>query len=255
MKYPIELKPEAGKLLCKLATGIQVREQGGLRWMHFGGDAIQAMLALEDQVHPIIPYQINMLVVLLLNPDPASLLNLGLGGGSFERFFSAFMPGLPLTSVELNSDVIQLQRDYFPIPGSASVIQSDAGSYLTGCAESYDVILCDIFEQADIPSSLGQDSFYADAFRLLTTNGVLAINLLPQTEAELINTLLAVRSSFDHLLLLELPDFKNILLFCLKQDPPGPSQLEQRAEALITNTGIDLSHVAGCIRALPKPQR
>jgi len=255
MKYPIELKPETGKLLCKLATGIQVREQGGLRWMHFGGDAIQAMLVLGDPVRPIIPYQINMLVALLLNPDPGSLLNLGLGGGSFERFFSAFMPVLSLTSVELNPDVIQLQRDYFSIPGSASVIQSDAGSYLSSCAESYDVILCDIFEQTDIPSSLGQDSFYADAFRLLTTNGVLAINLLPHTEAELLNILLAVRSSFDHLLLLDLPDFKNILLFCLKQDPPGPSQLEQRAEALITNTGIDLSHVAGCIRVLPKPHR
>ncbi len=241
--------------MCRLASGIEVREQDGLRWMHFGGIAIQAMLALEEHRHPVIPYQLNMLSVLLLHTSPGSLLSLGLGGGSFERFFSGFKPGMSLTTVESNPDVIQLQRDYFPVPESVAVIQSDAASYLSHSTEAYDIILCDIFELSHMPSCLDRGDFYANTFRSLTAQGVLAINLLPQSEEELLNILLAIRASFDHLMLLQLPDFKNVLLFCLKQEPPGTTQLQQRAEALLADTGIDLSHVAKDISKLPKPQR
>jgi spermidine synthase len=223
--------------------------------MHFGSDAIQAMLALDDPARPVIPYQLNMLLGLLYNPAPVALLNLGLGGGSFERFFTAFMPGLSLTSVESNPDVIALQREYFPIPCSPVVVQGDAVSFLSGGTDAYDLILCDIFGTSETPGGLARESFYADAFRCLTARGVLAVNLLPQTESGLLTTLLAVRASFDHLLLLELPGFRNILLFCLKQAPPQAGELKQRVGSLLDLAGIDLALASTAARLLPKPQR
>jgi len=232
-----------------------VRELDGLHWMHFGDGAIQAMLALQDPSRPIIPYQLNMLMALLFNPAPASLLNLGLGGGSFERFFTAYMPELSLTSVESDTAVIGLQQEYFPIPDPVPVIECDAATFLAGTNKVFDLVLCDIFARTGPPVCLSQEVFYANIYRHLSAQGVLVINLLPEGEPELLASLLVLRASFSQVVMLQLPGFRNILLFCLKRDPSGHDLLQQRAGDFYAKTGIDLLSAVGSIRLLPKPQR
>lgn len=237
------------------AGEIEVREEGGFRWMHFGGEAIQAMMVLDDPSRPIIPYQTYMLAGLLFNQTPNFLLNLGAGGGSFERFFAAHMPELMVTSVESNPDVIGLLKEHFSIQGNFPIVNQDAAKYLDGCTTSYDMILCDLFDHNDHSSCIFDSGLFADAFRCLSTNGVLAINLLPETEAEMVKILFEVRNSFDRVLMMEVPNYKNILLFCLQQDAPGKDLLELRCEKLQKVFGIDLMDVPGLVIELPKRKK
>jgi spermidine synthase len=255
LEYPIKIKPSDGKLLHAIFTGshnIEVREGYGLRWMHFGGDAIQAMMILQDTSRPIIPYQIYMLWALVLRPNPDFVLNLGVGGGSFERFFAAFLPQVAVTSVESSEEVIGLLREYFPIFPHMPVINQDAEEYLGDCVTTYDLIMCDLFDTSGNLQLTTKACFYGKAMGCLSSKGVFIMNFLPNSEAELVEILAAVRESFQHVLMLLVPHFKNAVLFCLKQEGPDPGLLEQRAYEFLEKTGIDLTEVEKLLVRLPQ---
>lgn len=257
MEYPIRIKPTDGNLIRILrsnADKIEVREGEGVRWMHFGDDAIQAMMIMDEPYMPIIPYQIYMLAVLLFNPAPNFALNLGVGGGSFERFFAHYLPELMVTSVESNQEVIGLLHDYFSVSACIPVINEVAETYLSDCTTCYDLILCDLFDHSGRCSCAHDREFYANAFRCLSSDGVFAINLLPDTESEMVDILLAVRSSFDHVILVEIPNYKNILLFCLRKAAPETELLEQRCARLAESVGIDLADIMDLMVPLPRKQ-
>jgi spermidine synthase len=255
LEYPIRIKPSDGELVHTAGSGphaIEVRECDGLRWVHFGGESIQAMMILDQPSSPIIPYQIYMLGALLFKPAPDFVLNLGVGGGSFERFFAEYLSFAAVTSVESNPDVIGVLRKYFPIPTHMPVINRDAQEFLQDCATAYDVILCDLFDDKEHSPVVLNSSFYHEAFGALSSDGVLVINLLPNTEAEMVDILLAVRKSFHQVFMLLVPHFQNTLLFCLKQDGPGLELLEARAGELLKTTGVDLTDITDLIMELPK---
>ncbi len=255
MEYPIKIRATDGELLHAVHSDrhdIEVREGDGLRWMHFGGDAIQAMMTLEQPSRPIIPYQIYMLGALLFKPDPDFVLNLGVGGGSFERFFTACLPHAAITSLESNPDVINLLRRYFPIPEHMPIINQDAGKFLEDCATSHDVILSDLFDSAGTHPLTFSDSFYHAARESLSNDGVLVVNLLPDTEQEMVDILVAVRKSFQQVYMLLVPYFQNTLLFCLQQDGADSDLMEFRAEKMLATTGVDLTDVTDLIVELPQ---
>jgi spermidine synthase len=258
LEYPIKIKPSDGELVGAVCSGrhnIEVREGEGLRWMHFGGDAIQAMMILQDPSRPIIPYQIYMLGALLFHPAPDFVLNLGVGGGSFERFFAVYVPQAAVTSVESNAEVVRLLRDCFPILAHMPVINLDAEKYLTDCATTYDLILCDLFDSGGNLPLTTKSSFYREVERCLSNNGIFVINLLPDTEAEMVDILAAVRESFQHVLLLLVPLFQNTVLYCLKQDSPDSDMIERRATKFLQETGIDLTDIADLVVQLPQREK
>ena len=255
MEYPIKIKPSDGVLLHAVYSGphhIEVREGDGLRWMHFGDGCIQAMTVLDDPSKPIIPYQIYMLGTLLFRPAPDFVLNLGVGGGSFERFFSAFLPQSVVTSVESNQEVIALLRNYFPVHAHTPVINQDAEKFLIGCATSYDLIISDLFDTTRSLHLTKNSKFYREVMRCLSSKGVFVINLLPESEAEMADILVAVRDSFQHVFMLLVPHFQNTVLFCLRDGVPDRGLLKQRAKELFVETGVDLTDVVDLVVELPK---
>jgi spermidine synthase len=232
---------------------VEIRELGSQRWMHFGGEAIQSLIDLDHPELPVLAYTRAMLASLLFNPNPSRLLNLGVGGGSFERFFHTKMPHLELTSVESNPVVIDLVRRFFQFPTEPKVIIDHADHFLSTQHECFDIVLCDLFDRASHPPCLRDSNFYQHALQSLTDEGVLALNLLPANQPELLNILLAVRRSFDWVRVLDIPDHRNILLFCLRQQGPNTEILEARAQNLKQQWGVDLTEIPQRLQRLPKP--
>jgi len=254
-EYPQALTSRDGKLLHSETTDdqfIAIRELDNLRWMHFGDDAVQAVIKLDEPARIVLPYNIAMLAALLFPERPRKLLNLGVGGGTFERFFSARMPDLGLTSVESSAAVIRLARQFFLVPEQVPVINDSAGRFLNADSSKYDVMFCDVYGDRQRPDCLADNRFYADASRCLAVDGVLVINLLPASEAELLEILLAVRQHFAWVCLLEFPDHRNVLLFVSTQQAPATATLEARAAALSPGLGVDLAGIPARLRRLPE---
>jgi len=147
--------------------------------------------------------------------------------------------------------VIRLAKEYFCIPAHCQLIHDSAEHYLAQEQSAFNIILCDMFAGEKHPDCLYDNNFYADAFRCLKDDDVLAINLLPLSEKELIKILLPIRNHFDWVLLLETPNHANIILFALSNEPPTKSKLETRASELVKVLDIDLTDIPNKLHILP----
>jgi len=230
---------------------IEIRECDNLRWMHFGGDAIQSVMDINQPSEPQQAYSIAMLATMLFLEQPKNVLIMGLGCGTFERLFMACMPELVITSIESNPAVIRLAKRFFMIPEEYPVINATAEHFIATNRPVYNMVYCDIFNRQHHPVCLFDDEFYRNIFQRLSTNGVLVVNLLPGSESELLNCLLAARKYFEWGYLLDFPDHRNILLFFLKQNPPKLAKLDQQATLLSEKLKMDLADIPARFTKLP----
>ena len=222
---------------------IEVREWENYRWLHLSDHSVQTLM-LTDAVNQVaLPNIQALLAVLLFCPSSKRLLNFGLGGASLERYLTSKWPEIDITSVESNRQIIQLAKEFFNLPKSINVIHDSAENFISKHSDNYDIILCDIFV-ADIQASCLYDrNFYENISHCLDKTGVLAINILPESEEDVVNVLLPLKNYFDHIYLLEFPDFSNAIIFASCERIPDRAELIRRADDLLKKTGLDLRDI------------
>ncbi|HYS75836.1 MAG TPA: hypothetical protein VEM38_07085, partial [Burkholderiales bacterium] len=71
---------------------IEIVEEGGVRILQIGGNAIQSAMRLAAPDRIELDYVRAMMAFLLFHPDPRDVLLVGLGGGSMARFIHQRMP-------------------------------------------------------------------------------------------------------------------------------------------------------------------
>jgi spermidine synthase len=157
-----QLQPDESNLLfsCEInGESIEVREWQQFRWLHLSDNSVQSLIHLDAIEQVALPNIQALLATLLFCPRPKSLLNLGLGGASLERYLVANRPGLKIQSVESNELVIKIAQDYFYLPKTIDVVHDAAEKYISNCHDTFDIILCDIFA-VNFAASFG-DNFSA----------------------------------------------------------------------------------------------
>jgi spermidine synthase len=242
----VDLKPDESELLYSgqiNAESIEVRQWQQFRWLHLSDESVQSLMQLEQPDQIILANIQALLAVLLFFPEPKALLNLGLGGASLERYLDSNWPDLKVSSVESNEQVIQLAREYFSLPEKVDVIHDSAEHFLENHNEQYDIILCDIFVADNQASCLYDKMFYTNISRCINSAGVMAINILPENEDDVVNVLLPIKDHFGYLYLLEFEDYSNAIIFATKEKIPDVSVLDKRADKLLANTGLDLKDI------------
>lgn len=238
-----DLAPEQSKVLYSESSNaqlIEVREYENYRWLQLGGDSIQGLLDVNSPENILLPNIQALLMTLLVCPEPGRLLNLGFGCGSIERFLIEYFPTLQITSLESNESVIRLADEFFLVSDKVNMVSDLAESYLQKEKLSYDIILCDIFIDEEHPACLYEEEFYANIFKCLDNNGVLALNLLPESEDDVVNILLPMKKYFDHISLLEVPNHFNAVVFASSCKLPDTGELEESATSLFQKTTLDL---------------
>jgi spermidine synthase len=241
-----ELKPDESQLLYSgelEKKSIEVREWREYRWLHIGDDSVQALMLLNAVDQIVLPNIQALLSVLLFCPSAKHVLNLGLGGASLERYLDSRWPEIKIRSVESNEQVIQLAKDYFNLPESIDVIGDSAESFLSTHNDIYDIVLCDIFVADTQASCLYDNDFYANIYNCLDKEGVLAINILPESEEDVINVLLPIKNHFNYIYLLEFPDYTNAIIFASCRKLPSIVELKKRANDLFEKTALDLRDI------------
>jgi spermidine synthase len=161
-----------------------VEQDGESVIMSFDEVSVQSRMRLDDPTALDLDYSRVMMAFLLLQPQPASILMIGLGGGSLAKYCHRHLPQARITVVEINPEVIAA-RDTFQVPADGelfSVVQGDGAAFLaTSPRDSYDVILVDGFgADGEQPEALCSLAFYKACRAALRPSGVLMVNLQDQ---------------------------------------------------------------------------
>lgn len=222
-----------------------VKETVEYRWFEYGGQGIQSLMNIKSPEKILTPVSQSLLFFLLWKNKPLKVLNLGLGGGAFERTL-ATMSSVLLTSVEVSLPVIDMAKRYFKLPQKVHVVCQGAEDFISTTQNKYDVILCDMFIEEKSPNFLFSGAFYQQLQKISLNKSVVIINLQAETDEQLLLALFEIKKSFPHIALIDFDDYKNIVIICSSHEIP---QRERLQEKLTGFTQVDLT---GLEKIIPK---
>ena len=226
----------------------QVLETRHALSLHFDALATQSFMSRKDPHKLVLGYTRTMMGFLLLQPTPARISMIGLGGGSLAKYCYRHLANTKVVAIEINPAVIAL-REQFQIPPDderLEVVCADGAEYVANQNAHPDVILVDGFLADGMPEQLGTADFYAACYARLADNGVLVANFL-ESDPDIPLYLEEVGTAFGKSMSLSLAeDSANYTLFAWKGPNKLPSldALLARARVLQTSHPLNLTAAA-----------
>jgi spermidine synthase len=178
---------DTGRLLHSqrsLYREVLVYETGSVRCMCFTRHCRVGRQSCMDMRHPnrlVMAYPQMMLGSLYVDPDPRSILIVGLGGGTLPRALQQMLPQAKIDVVEIDPAVVEVARRYFDFHdgGTVRVAEMDGRVFVRRARREgrhYDLIMLDAFDHEYIPEHLLTREFLTEVKDLLASGGVLAAN-------------------------------------------------------------------------------
>ncbi len=167
-----------------LYRNIEVKETETRRCLVFAvkrGDRNQTCINLSRPERVVFPYVRMTFAGLLLNPEPASILIVGLGGGTIPTVLSEILPKTTIHVVEIDEAVVRVAKKYFAFEETdrMKVFVQDARVYIKRALlrkQHYDLVILDAFTGDYIPEHLMTQEFLEEVRGLLLDDGVLVAN-------------------------------------------------------------------------------
>ena len=162
---------------------IRVVDRSGVRTLCFD-DTWQTRMSLQNPLNGHFEYTEYFHMPFLWNARMTNVLMIGLGGASTQRSFQHFYPGLTVETVEIDPEVLQTAKDYFQFSESNTqkVHVADGRMYLKRDPAKHDLIILDAYLGGryglGIPQHLATKEFFELTRDHLTTNGVVAYNVI-----------------------------------------------------------------------------
>ena len=162
---------------------IRVVDENGLRVLYFD-DAPESQISMQDPLKGHFEYTEYFHMAWLWNMQLTNVLMVGLGGGTAQRAFEHYYPDMTVETVEIDPMVLQVARDYFSFTESArqKVHQADGRVFLRRSTAHHNLIILDAYVSGRYGSSIPQHLATKEFFELvrdhLTTNGVVAYNVI-----------------------------------------------------------------------------
>jgi len=167
-----------------MTTPIDISEESGVRFLHFGTTWIQGAMRIARPWSLELEYTREMMVSLLLRDGahwPRKVLLIGLGAASLTKFLYRHRLFAHLTVVEIEPAVAVAASLYFKLPEDQkriNLVIGDGAEYVLNCNKKFDLILVDGFDKNARPGALDTLPFYQMCRARLGDDGVMAVNLL-----------------------------------------------------------------------------
>jgi spermidine synthase len=222
---------------------IRVVDDRGIRVLSFDG-SMETRMSLADPNQGHFEYTEYFHMPLLWNSQMSNVLMIGLGGASTQRSFQKHYPAVKIETVELDPAVVNVARDYFYFRESPTnkVVVSDGRLYLRRSDQQYDAIIVDAYVKSrygsHVPYHLATKEFFTMASERLSTNGVLAYNMIGTLHGQRADILGAVyrtmNTVFPNVYLFPATDSLNVVMIASK-DPKRMTPIEawQKAHELV----------------------
>ena len=152
-----------------------------------------------------------------IEAPPRDIAILGLAGGTAARqYTAAYGPGVQITGVEIDPDILDVARRYFHLdePNVHPVV-ADARYWLDTQASRYDVIVMDAYRQPYIPFHLTTREFFSEVRDHLRPGGVAVVNAgRTATDYRLVEALASTMAAvYPTVFLVDVPQFANTLIY------------------------------------------
>jgi spermidine synthase len=166
----------------RLSPQVTLSEEGGVRYLHFGTVWVQGAMRIGRPWKIELEYQQQMMAPLLFLPEPARVLQLGLGAAALARFCWKHLPRAEVAVVEVSDEVVATARRWFALPDDderLSVLVDDARHVVAHprLRRSFDWLQVDLYDRAARGPVLDDEPFYAACRRLLRAPGIAVFNL------------------------------------------------------------------------------
>ncbi|HMM55007.1 MAG TPA: fused MFS/spermidine synthase [Candidatus Desulfobacillus sp.] len=231
-----------------MAFPVDIREEAGVRYLHFGSEWIQGAMRLARPWSLELDYTRVMMASLLLRPQagwPRRALLVGLGAASLAKFLYRHRPRARLTVVEIEPRVVATAQQFFRLPHDPPRLRieiGDAAAWLAASREDFDLILIDGFDAAASAGALDSLPFYRDCRAHLRGDGLVAANLLGRSRLVRASVARLGKAFDQRALAFPACDHGNVIAFAAVGEairvPVG--ELGLRAVALRKASGLNL---------------
>ncbi len=229
---------------------IRVVDEGGLRTLCFD-DGLETRMSIPNPLQGHFEYTEYFHTPWLWNTNISSVLMIGLGGGSVQRAFEHFYPNVRIDSVEIDPAVVRVAETYFGFRSSdrQKIFVEDGRMFLRRSPARYDLIILDAYIQgrygSSIPQHLATREFFELARNHLTTNGVLAYNVIGSINnwhAEIVGAIYrTLKTTFPQVYLFPAQSSQNVVLIATRATiRADASALRRRAYTMVQTQRLTL---------------
>jgi spermidine synthase len=231
--------------LHKLTLPIDIREEAGVRYLHFGSEWVQGAMRIARPWNLELEYTREMMASLLLRDAPRKVLLIGLGAASLTKFLYRHYPLVHLTVVEIDSAVVAAARQFFKLPEDPkriNLVIGDGAEFILNGGKKFDLILVDGFDENARSGALGTLPFYQACRTRLSDDGVMAINLFGNSRSFATSLKRITEAFTDRALVFPSCESGNAIAIAAAGDPIEISfdDLRENALALKEATGLNL---------------
>jgi len=169
---------------------VNLSESDGVRYLHLGSEWIQGAMRIAAPFDLELEYVQRMMAWLLFDA-PESVqgrhaMQLGLGAGAITKFCYKIL-SMTCTAIELNPRVADVCRAWFKLPTEdprLRVVIADAAQEIqqNEWQGTVDALAVDLYDGDAAAPVINNTAFYADCQRVLTSDGVMTVNLFGRTE-------------------------------------------------------------------------
>ena len=228
-----------------MTCSIDIREESGVRTLHFGSEWIQGAMRIARPWNLELEYTREMMASLLLCDAPRKVLLIGLGAASLTKFLYRHYPLAHLTVVEIEPAVIAAARQFFKLPDDPKrlhLVIGDGAEYVLGSNRQFDLILVDGFDENARTGALETLPFYQACRACLSDDGIIAINLLTRSRGFEATTERIAKAFDDRALVFPSCESGNAIAIAASGAPIEISfdDLKESALALKVATGLNL---------------
>ena len=229
-------------------SSIEVSEQAGVRYLHFGSEWIQGAMRLSRPNALELAYTRDFMAALLLRPEAKRFLLIGLGAGSIAKFIYHHIPESHLTVVEINPKVLHVAREFFLLPQDDKRLNNvidDGALYIQKTLAQFDIIFVDGFDRHARVGALDTQAFYQACRAHLSDNGLMAVNLFGRT-LRFDASVSRIAAAFDdRIVMLPPSEGGNVIAMGIsgREDSVSVAELKTRALSFRTSTGLNLANL------------
>jgi len=228
-----------------MTTPIDIREEAGVRTLHFGSEWIQGAMRIARPWNLELEYTREMMASLLLCDAPRKVLLIGLGAASLTKFLYRHYPLAHLTVVEIETAVVAAARQFFKLPEDhkrLNLVIGDGAEYMLNSNKIFDLILVDGFDEMARAGALETLPFYQVCRSRLSNDGIMAVNLLTRSRSFSRTSAHITEAFEDRALLFPSCESGNAIAFAAAGNPIELSfdDLKESALALKEQAGLNL---------------